>query len=762
MKSPYCQPRLRPSSKLVLLIGAICLAVWFNRTAGAQSPDASSRTSTSVTIERISVGFGDDGDAGHYKVGMWSPVNVTLRGGSSSPATGMLELEFIDGDGFPSIVTSPALTISAGATVREQLLVRSGSQGGTITVRFRELDSDEVRAERTVDLAAMLSTQRLWVELGANLRTEGAAGSSGVDEDESIEVARIEDLELLPTQWFGYESVDVLFVSVDDISLRDQLRGNARLDALEGWVRAGGRLVLAVGAESAQRTSFFESSSQPHPLLRFVPGTFDGMSQVTQTNELQRLAETTDRLEAGISFRVPSISPEPNAIIRARFPNGTPIIVDQAYGFGRVTFVPLDWHLRPFSSWGARSRFIKVALGMLASDVSPQADEGGGQLSHSGITDMSAQLRSGLDLFPDVSIVPFWAIALAIAGYIALIGPLDYFLIKCILRRQGQARMEFTWITFPLWVILVSGAAFWFANRSKGNNLHVNQLIVEDYDMQSGTVRGTCWASIFSPSMEAYDISRRDVDVASTGRDQSPSTRLTMTSWMGLPGAVLGGMAADDSIVLGRHAAYNYERGYSQLSNTPIPVWSSRSFTSRWLDRNEDPLLEFKITVGSNGIPSGEVRNNSGIDLTNCLIAYGRWAYTLDRLEAGQAIQLSSLQGALDELRDELNDRRDVYDEETKQFQSEHKVYEVLSRDIATIARMMSFYEAAGGEDYTNLRHRYQTFMDLTPMIKLNRGVLIAFEEQPESILQVQADSGAAPQERTWKCLRFVFDVSRE
>ncbi|MDA7977309.1 MAG: hypothetical protein MPJ50_00910 [Pirellulales bacterium] len=765
MRPAHCQSRLCWSAKLVLLIlGVSSVAVCFHRTAEAQQAGASSDTSSTsgVTIEQVSIGFGNGGEAGRCKVGMWSPVNVTLRGKSSSSVTGALELESIDGDGFPSIVTSGVLTIPTGTTVRQQLLVRPGSQGGTLTIRFRESESGQVLVERTTDMVAMLSTQKLWVELGADLRTQEAAGSISTEEDESIEVARIEDLELLPTQWFGYESVDVLFVSVDDISLRGQLRGNARLEALEGWVKSGGRLVLAVGAESAQSTSFFEPSGQPHPLLRFVPGTFDGMSQVTQTNELQRLADATDRFDAGISFQVPSISPDPGAVVHSRFPNGTPIVLEKPYGFGRVTFVPLDWHLRPFSNWGARGRFIKVALGMLASDVPVQTDENGGQLSHSGMTDMAAQLRSGLDLFPDVSIVPFWAIALAIAGYIVLIGPLDYFLIKRVLRSKGQSRMEFTWITFPLWVVLVSGAAFWFAHRSKGNNLHVNQLIVEDYDMQSGTVRGTCWASVFSPSMETYDISRRQLEGASAGRDPLPAAKLTTTSWMGLPGAALGGMATDDTLVLGRHAAYNYERGYSQLSSTPIPVWSSRSFTSRWLDQNESPPLEFNVTLVSGDILSGEIRNTSKKDLTNCLIAFGRWAYPVGSLEAGRSIRLSSHAKKRRELRDELNDREMKYDEETKQFHSEHKAYEVLSRDIGEIARMMSLYDAAGGKDYTSLNHHYQAFMDLTPMIELNRGVLIGFVEQPEPVMQVQAESAIDPQEKAWKCLRFVFDVPKE
>ena len=52
-------------------------------------------------IVGVDVGFG-----GVYKVGMWTPVSVVLRGGSE-PASGRLSLIVPDGDGVPSLVVAP-------------------------------------------------------------------------------------------------------------------------------------------------------------------------------------------------------------------------------------------------------------------------------------------------------------------------------------------------------------------------------------------------------------------------------------------------------------------------------------------------------------------------------------------------------------------------------------------------------------------------------------------------------------------------------
>ena len=47
-------------------------------------------------------------------------------------------------------------------------------------------------------------------------------------------------------------------------------------------------------------------------------------------------------------------------------------------------------------------------------------------------------------------LVPFWLVAGLIVVYILLIGPGDYFFL-----RKLVGRMEWTWLTFPLVVLLV-------------------------------------------------------------------------------------------------------------------------------------------------------------------------------------------------------------------------------------------------------------------------------------------------------------------
>ena len=65
-------------------------------------------------------------------------------------------------------------------------------------------------------------------------------------------------------------------------------------------------------------------------------------------------------------------------------------------------------------------------------------------MMHYGYNDLAGQLRSALDRFDGVRLVPFWLVAGLIVVYLLLIGPGDYFFL-----RKLVGRMEWTWLTFP-------------------------------------------------------------------------------------------------------------------------------------------------------------------------------------------------------------------------------------------------------------------------------------------------------------------------
>ena len=125
-------------------------------------------------------------------------------------------------------------------------------------------------------------------------------------------------------------------------------------------------------------------------------------------------------------------------------------------------------------------------------------------MMHFGYSDLAGQLRSALDRFGGVRLAPFWLVAALIVAYLLLIGPGDYFFLRKVVGRMG-----WTWLTFPLVVLLVCLGAYILAYRLKGDQIKVNQADLVDVDAASGLMRGATWLNVFSPRMESFDLAIR-------------------------------------------------------------------------------------------------------------------------------------------------------------------------------------------------------------------------------------------------------------
>ena len=138
---------------------------------------------------------------------------------------------------------------------------------------------------------------------------------------------------------------------------------------------------------------------------------------------------------------------------------------------------------------------------LLTTDESPAVEVPAGNATNVGFKDLAGQLRGALDQFSGVRLVPFWVVGTLVFGYILLIGPVDYWLVKKVFKR-----MELTWLTFPTIVVTVSLAAYLAAYWTKGNKLLVNQVDLIDIENSSGQLRGTSWLNVFSPTTSTYDL----------------------------------------------------------------------------------------------------------------------------------------------------------------------------------------------------------------------------------------------------------------
>jgi hypothetical protein len=714
----------------------------------------------------VRVGLG-----GCYKAGLWTPVEVTLRGGSQS-CCGRVRLTVPDGDGVASRVVTPPdepVSVLPGKETKVGLNVRFGRVCGTLAAEF-EVEGRVVaekiftaRADAGPDgFREAVETRPLIVCLGPVAKTvEEATTFSGLEPQRRPLVARLDDLERLPAKWYGYEGVDALVLSTSKPELYRRLApGSPQVEALDQWVRMGGKLVLCGGAH------FAEVLGRHSAWSRFAPGRLQQMAALRQTGGLESYADSTLSILSPGGDRPPLAVPwldEVEGVVEARELD-LPLVIRTARGLGQVVFLAAELDEPPLSRWSDAARLVARLLGLPTERVSSANERPGGVTL--GYSDMAGQLRSALDQFSGVRLVPFWIVAALVIVYILLIGPGDYFFL-----RKVVGRMQWTWLTFPLLVLLLSVAAYLLAHGLKGNRIGVNQVDLVDVDVASGQIRGTSWMNVFSPRTESFNLSARPW-LPSGERGRRAAIPM---AWLGLPGKGLGGMDPQTTDTVGWNSGYEFSPDLAAVRGLPIRVWSSRSLTARWNERVPAAGLESDLAEEEQ-LLVGTITNNLKFPLTKCVLAYDRWAYELETLRPGQSVALAAM--ARSELQTRWTGLKLVMESgtggrgpERSGFREEAAVYDRTSTDALYVLRMMMFFEAAGGQRYTGLTNDYQRFVDLSDLLKTGRAILVA--EAPDGEVEGSRSRGGAelcrdgqsiaqgPNDRHAVLYRFVLPVKK-
>lgn len=741
--------RLRPAAWSALVRRAVCSAgIVLLATPAVGQPVPPPQ------VIGLRVGFDDN-----YRLGLCTPVEIILRGGGQN-ITGRLEFTIADGDGTPSVVVAPRpVQLLAGQTSSVRLYARFGqeSSGATVTlwsgdraVLRRDIPPDDGSGRLAVPVP-MPSGASLVVNVGPLVGADDVIRRSSAYAGSGSRVVQLFDVSQLPTQWYGYEGVDVVVLSTTRPEIFAPLTGDsARLVALRQWIERGGRLLLCAGSEARAVIG------PGGPLAPLAPGRLVDMEPLPSTRPLETLSGSAVRIPrtqaAGQTPSVPLLAGVDGVVLAAE--GKLPLVVRQARGFGYVTFVGVDLDRSPFSRWAGRTRLVARLLDAPPVDDDEAAD---GQPAYSAYhNDLVGQLRSALDQFQGIRVVPFALVALLVLGYIVLIGPADYLFLRYVVRR-----VELTWLTFPAIVLTVAGAAYLFTRWIKGDQLLVNQAEVVDVDLSSGLVRGTLWANVFSPQTASYDLTL-DVPQAQAADGGRPDVLL---SWLGRPGFGYGGM--NDPSVGPRLFArgYRFLPGLDGMQAVPIQVWSSKSFRARWTAPAEAALwtggqARHTLAERADGTLEGSFEQPLPVALSQCLLLYGRWAY-----EVGEVVPRQTIDLARFEHRDAeslLKRVTFVQSGRGSQLVRQATPYDTDDTNVLTVLKRMLFYEDGGGYSYTRLANRQEAFVDLSQQLKLGRAILMGVAP-PQPVAQLQRDGRplAGARDQHWVIYRVLFPVAR-
>lgn len=247
----------------------------------------------------------------------------------------------------------------------------------------------------------------------------------------------------------------------------------AQLAALHGWLAAGGRLVIAAGTGGPSVLSGF-----PDDILPYRPTATVDVPPDSLTGLIGQLPADASDIPAlgGALSHGRTLATSGDRVIAAEAP----------YGSGLVTLLGFD----PATPWIANSRSTESLWRRLLPERS------GGPV----VSGDDSQMVTAVSQLPELSLPPIGGLIALLFGYILLIGPINYLVLRRLDRR------EWAWVTMPILIAVFAAGAYGFGAALRGLDVIVNEVAIVRGapDATEGTAQ--VYLGVFSPARGTYQV----------------------------------------------------------------------------------------------------------------------------------------------------------------------------------------------------------------------------------------------------------------
>ena len=429
--------------------------------ARAASPTPTPATPAGMTMEARAL------VQGHARTGSWMAIRVDLA--NDGPAfTGELRLV-----GGTQGRTRFAVPVDLPTTSRKAytLHAQAPAFGSSLEVA---LVADEAVVTRRAVAFALHDPGQLVIGVVAE-RPGPLVAALGrlrdpVGPQPAVVQLTVADLPERPEAWSALDRL--VWQDVDASRLSAE-----QLAALRTWLAGGGRLTIVGGSGGLGLLGGF-----PDELLPFRP---------TVTIDVD--PEAIRGLVGGTLPRgaeaLPALAGSPAAGARALAGSGDRAIAgDRPFGSGAVTLAGFD----PSTPWLAESTSVDV---LWASLVPAR-----GTARTPLIVGDDGILVSLLATMPALALPSIGGLLLLLLGYILLIGPVNYLVLRRLDRR------EWAWVTMPVLVVGFTVAAFAIGFVLRGTDVIVNQIALVRAAPGTDAAQAQVYLGVFSPTRGSYEV----------------------------------------------------------------------------------------------------------------------------------------------------------------------------------------------------------------------------------------------------------------
>ena len=694
---------------------------------------------------------------GRFKQGTWIPVHIEVTNVSTAEFKGYLVIESPDGEGIVVRFVDRHLQITVPPTtaVTRTAYIKIGRLPWSVEVSVVDDTKQQAVFQKTLgplDDGQLSTTDFLILQIGNRLPLSASRLQGELTgRPELVEVAiqsQTSDYHKLPDRWYGYATVDLLIITTSAENLLEQLSVKQE-QAIRQWIYQGGRMLLFAGQRGPEL-------SQGNEILgSLIPGKIDRVITNWNTSGIEKFGNADERLilnrQPGSSLSL--ITPADGVVVLRDTQNAQAehaLIVHSARGLGAVTFVAFDPDQEPFVSWDATTAILnRLVINSHFAERRNESVGKGFKYTNAGFDDISGQLRSSLDGFDGVTPTRFMWVAGLLGMFILVIGPLDYY----ILRRFK--RLHYTWITFPVAILIFSLIAISMVSALRTSPAAMNQIEIVDIDGLTQTVRGSNYATAYSPTTAAYSF-----EMSKFSDSIRSENHQVLACWQGFPGAGLGGLGRASFQVLIDHQ-YEVDLTDGQIRSIPVQHSGTRSLVARWSADSSLVVNSALVTEPASGALRGTLQNPFDFDLYEALILFDGRVYPI-----GQVFTSNSEVDVYD-----LSADSQGIDNYFTRFQSgslrqSYRVWRTTDESRDRIVKQMMFNQEIGGERYTGLVNRYQSHLDLSHLLRLRRAILIGKAGEGRGMTEFvsgsEQDAGGPMSSQVDRYYRVVLPVNKE
>ncbi len=424
-----------------------------------------------------------------FRPRQWTPVRVEL-GNNGESVKGRLVIRPETSGTVVGNAFSSAIDLPNGARKSATLYIQARSFPDSIRVELIAEDG-LIHATREARLYDLRSGDQLYaVVSGPNVAVPNLAGVhiGGAAAEQAL--WQIHDI---PERALALSALDALLL----INVNSDSMSSAQRRAIQRWVQDGGHLIV-IGGPAAQASAL--ALGDILPLLPADSRSLDDISALARFS-----GDHSSQLRERTIVAVGALHEEAEILVEQE---GLPLLARREIGVGLVDFLAIDPTLEPLASW---EQINRLWLTIMASRA-PHPTWVAGATRPESAADAVANLP-GVDLLP-----PLQTLCLFLVLYIALVGPVNYFILSRI-KRSGWG-----WITIPLVIAVFTGIAWTVGFSLRGAEVIVSRLSVLQSFPDSDEARLDQVIGLLSPRRATYSLDVPEGHFLAVAGATKPST----------------------------------------------------------------------------------------------------------------------------------------------------------------------------------------------------------------------------------------------